>query len=54
MFGLNEAIDRLTMANRVHWCGHMLCREDNSLENGIVAEVQGQTRNEKTADMKKK
>ena len=28
MFGLNETIDLLAMANSVRWYGHMLWRED--------------------------
>ena len=29
MLGLNETIHQLTMANNVHWYGHVLRREDS-------------------------
>ena len=28
MLDVNETIDQLAMANSVHWCGHVLRRED--------------------------
>ena len=28
MLGLNEIIDQLAIANSIHWCGHVLRRED--------------------------
>ena len=28
MLGLNETIDHLAMVSHVHWCGHVLRRED--------------------------
>ena len=28
MLALNDAMDKLAMANHVHWYGHMLMRED--------------------------
>ena len=28
MLGLNETMDQLAMVNCVHWCGHVLWRED--------------------------
>ena len=31
MMGLNETIGKLTMANSVHWYGHVLIREDGNV-----------------------
>ena len=31
MLGLHEATDQLAMANRVHWYGHVLMREDGQV-----------------------
>ena len=28
MLGFNKTIDQLAMKNSVHWCGHVLWRED--------------------------
>ena len=43
MFGLNETIDQLAMANSVYWYGHVLRREDGRvLRRSLLFEVEGQ------------
>ena len=43
MLGLNETIDRLAMADGVHWYGHVLRREDGHiLKRALCFEVEGQ------------
>ena len=43
MLGLSETIDQLSMANSVHWYGHMLMREDGYvLRRALYFEVEGQ------------
>ena len=43
MFGLNETIDHLAMANSVHWDGHVLRREDGHvIRRALDFEVEGQ------------
>ena len=43
MLGLNETVDQLAMANSVHWCGHVLRREDGHvLRRALDLEVVGQ------------
>ena len=43
MLGLKETIDRLAMANSVHWYGHVLRREDGHvLRRALDFEVEGQ------------
>ena len=42
MLGLNETKDQLTMANSVHWYGHMLSREDGHvLRRALDIECEG-------------
>ena len=42
VLGLNETIDQLTMANSVHWCDHVLRREDGHvLRRASYFEVEG-------------
>ena len=41
MFGLNESIDQLAMANSVHWYSHVLMREDGHvLRRALQLEVE--------------
>ena len=43
MLELSETIDQLTMANSVHWYGHVLKREDGHvLRRALDFEVEGQ------------
>ena len=43
MFGLNATMDQLAMANSVHWCGHVLSREDGHVfRRAMDFEVEGQ------------
>ena len=43
MMGLNETMDRLAMANNVHWYGHVLRRDDGHVLRGLLDfEVDGQ------------
>ena len=43
LMGLNEAMDQLAMASSVHWCGHVLRREDGHvLRMAVDFEVEGQ------------
>ena len=43
MLGLNETMDQLSMANSVHWYGHVLRREDGDiLRMALDFEVEGQ------------
>ena len=43
MLGLNETIDQFSMANGVHWYGHVLIREGGHvLRKVLVLEVEGQ------------
>ena len=43
ILGLNETMDQLAMANRVHWYGHVLRREDGHfLKWALDFEVDGQ------------
>ena len=45
VFGLNETIDQLAMANSVRWNCHVLRREDGHvLKRAIDFEVEGQRR----------
>ena len=40
---LGEAMDQLTMANSVHWYGHLLRREDGHVLRRVLDfEVEGQ------------
>ena len=51
MLGLNEAIDKLAMANSVCWYGNVLRREDGHvLRMALVLEVEGR-RKEAEEDM---
>ena len=43
MFGLNAAIDQLTMKNCVHWCSHVLMMESVGVLRWILEfEAKGQ------------
>ena len=43
IFGLNETIDQLAMANSVHWYDHLLRSGNNhALKKSLVLEVKGQ------------
>ena len=43
IFGLNETIDQLAIADSVRWYGHVLRREDvHVLRMALVLEVEGQ------------
>ena len=45
MLGLNETIDLLAMTNSIHWCGHVLRREDcHVLRMALDIYVEGQRR----------
>ena len=39
MLGLNETIDQLVMANRVHWYSHVLMREVSHVLRGALSFV---------------
>ena len=41
MLGLNETMEQLAMTNSVHWCGHMLRREDcHVLQSSFDSEIE--------------
>ena len=43
LLGLKETMDQLAMANRVHWYGHVLRREDGHvLRRALDFEIEGQ------------
>ena len=43
MLGLNETIDQLVVANKVHWYGHVLRREDGHvLRKAFDFDVEGE------------
>ena len=45
MLGLNKIVYQLDMANSVHWCGHVLTREDGHvMRRALDNEVEGQRR----------
>ena len=42
MLGLKETIDQLAMTNSVHWCSHVLRREDGHvLKRALDFDVEG-------------